>query len=422
MANCWYYDRMKELAQRIPMKVLLAATLIGLLLLSSCDRGEKTSAKDQAVAAEISVGVVKVGRKDLGRSLTQSSELVPFQEIDVYAKESGYIRDLNVDYGSHVTANQTLATLEIPELQAQLRQDDAAIKNASDQIGHAQNEMSRVEAQHDALKAYFSRLDGVAKSKPGLVAQQEVEDAHAKDLAAEAQVEAAKTSVASAESLLAQAQAKREHDQVLFDYSKITAPFAGVVTQRFANLGALVQAGTSSSTQAMPIVRLSEDDKFRLVIPVPESYVHIIRIGDPVSVMVPSLHRTFPGTIARFAVDVREDTRTMHTEVDVLNPNRQLIAGMYAQATITVERKQNSIAVPIQAVSQQGDRAIVLVVTASNKIEIRPVSLGIQTATDAEILSGLQEGEMLVVSDRSGLKAGQDVRPKTVELLQYSEN
>jgi RND family efflux transporter MFP subunit len=422
MANCWYYDRMKELAQRIPMKVLLAATLIGLLLLSSCDRGEKTSAKDQAVAAEISVGVVKVGRKDLGRSLTQSSELVPFQEIDVYAKESGYIRDLNVDYGSHVTANQTLATLEIPELQAQLRQDDAAIKNASDQIGHAQNELSRVEAQHDALKAYFSRLDGVAKSKPGLVAQQEVEDAHAKDLAAEAQVEAAKTSVASAESLLAQAQAKREHDQVLFDYSKITAPFAGVVTQRFANLGALVQAGTSSSTQAMPIVRLSEDDKFRLVIPVPESYVHIIRIGDPVSVMVPSLHRTFPGTIARFAVDVREDTRTMHTEVDVLNPNRQLIAGMYAQATITVERKQNSIAVPIQAVSQQGDRAIVLVVTASNKIEIRPVSLGIQTATDAEILSGLQEGEMLVVSDRSGLKAGQDVRPKTVELLQYSEN
>jgi RND family efflux transporter MFP subunit len=401
---------------------LLAAALIGLVLLSSCGRREKPPAKDQAVAAEISVGVIKVGRKDLSRSLTQSSELVPFQEIDVYAKVSGYIRDLNVDYGSHVTANQTLATLEIPELQAQLRQDDAAIKNASEQIGHAQKEVSRVEAQHDALQAYFSRLDGVAKSKPGLVAQQEVEDAHAKDLATEAQVEAAKTSVASAESLLAQAQAKREHDQVLFDYSKITAPFAGVVTQRFANLGALVQAGTSSSTQAMPIVRLSEDDKFRLVIPVPESYVHVIRIGDPVSVMVPSLNRTFPGTIARFAVDVREDTRTMHTEVDVLNPNRQLVAGMYAQATITVERKQNSIAVPIQAVSQQGDRAIVLVVTPSNKIEIRPVTLGIQTATDAEILSGLQEGEMLVVSDRSGLKAGQDVKPKTVELLQYSEN
>ena len=403
------------------MKLLLPVAFIGIVLLSSCDRGEKVQAKDQAVAAEVSVGVVKVGRKDLGRSLTLSSELVPFQEIDVYAKESGYIKELNVDYGSHVAANQILATLEIPELQAQLRQDDAAIKNASDQIGHAQKELSRIEAQHDVLKAYYDRLDGVAKQKPGLIAQQEIEDAHAKDLATEAQVEAAKTSVASAESQLQQAQAKREHDQVLFDYAKITAPFAGVVTQRFANLGALVQAGTSSSTQAMPVVRLSEDDKFRLVIPVPESYVHSITIGEPVSVMVPALNRTFPGTVARFAVDVREDTRTMHTEVDVLNPNRQLVAGMYAQATITVEKKQNSIAVPIQAVSVQGDRATVLVVTPANKIEIRPVTLGIETATDAEILSGLEEGEMLVVSDRSGLKAGQDVKPKTVELLQYSE-
>jgi len=405
----------------LPLVTALAAALMGCALLSSCSRGEKVQAKDQAVAAEVSAGVIKVGRKDLGRSLTLSSELVPFQEIDVFAKESGFIKQLNVDYGSHVAANQTLATLEIPELQAQLRQDDAAIKNSSDQIDHAKKELSRIEAQHDVLKAYFDRLDGVAKSKPGLVAQQELDDAHSKSLATEAQVEGAKSNVASAESQLQQSQAKREHDQVLFDYSKITAPFAGVITQRYANLGSLVQSGINSSTQAMPIVRLSEDDKFRLVIPVPESYVHAIRIGDPVNVMVPSLNRTFPGTIARFAVDVREDTRTMHTEVDVLNANRQLVAGMYAQATITVERKQNSIAVPVQAVSQQGDRATVLIVTPANKIEIRAVTLGIQTANDAEILSGLEEGEMLVVSDRSGLKAGQDVKPKQVELLQYSE-
>src|SRR6202034_1391125 len=108
----------------------------------------------------------------------------------------------------------------------------------------------------------------------------------------------------SAESVRAAAQAKREHDQALFDYSKITAPFAGVVTQRFANLGALMQAGTSSSTQAMPLVKLSQDDLFRLVIPVPESYVRFIRIGDPVEVRVPALDRSFPGKVARFSVDV----------------------------------------------------------------------------------------------------------------------
>ena len=113
-----------------------------------------------------------------------------------------------------------------------------------------------------------------------------------------------------------------------------------------------MQAGTSSSTQAMPLVRLSQDDRFRLVIPVPESYVHYIHVGDPVSVLVPSLNRTFPGKVARFSVDVQEDTRTMHTEVDVPNPDRILVPGLYAEATITLEKKNNALAVPLQAVSQ----------------------------------------------------------------------
>src|SRR5271170_2158298 len=101
----------------------------------------------------------------------------------------------------------------------------------------------------------------------------------------------------------------------------------------------------------MPLVRLSEDDLFRLVIPVPESYVHYIHIGDPVSVMVSSLNRTFPGKVARFSVDVVEDTRTMHTEVDVPNPNHVLLPGLYAQATILLEQKANAIALPLQALN-----------------------------------------------------------------------
>ena len=107
-----------------------------------------------------------------------------------------------------------------------------------------------MQAQQKALQLQYDRLNGVAKSKPGLVAQQEVDDSQGKALASAAQVEAAKSNLQSAESVLAAAQAKREHDQALFDYSKITAPFAGVVTQRFANLGTLMQAGTNSSTQA----------------------------------------------------------------------------------------------------------------------------------------------------------------------------
>lgn len=387
--------------------------------LASCGSSGKVQARnpgDPNSATDVSVGVVKVGRKNLGRTLTLSSELVPFQEIDVYAKESGYVKELKVDYGTRVEANQSLATLEIPELQSQLKQDDAAIKNASDQIMHAENELSRMEATHTALQLMYDRY---AKVKPGLLAQQEIDDAQAKALSSAAQVESAKSNLGSAQSQLAAAQAKREHDQVLFDYSNITAPFAGIVTQRFANLGTLVQAGTSSSTQAMPLVRLSEDDKFRLVIPVPESYVRFIHIGDPVGVMVPSLNRTFPGTVARFSVDVKEDTRTMHTEVDVLNPQRVLLPGLYADATITLERKANAIAVPLQALDRSGDNTTVDVVSPSNKIEARAVGLGIQTATDAEVLSGLKDGDLIVVSDRSSLKTGQAVQPKMIELVQY---
>jgi RND family efflux transporter MFP subunit len=401
----------------------LIAAAVGVL--ASCGGAGKVQAKDPGEAGAspgagaVSVGVVKVIRKNLGRTLTVSSELVPFQEIDVYAKESGFVKELNVDYGSHVQKDQVLATLEIPELQLQVKEDDAAVQNATAQIPHAQEELNRVQAQQKVLQLQFDRINGVSQAKPGLVAQQEVDDSQGKALASAAQVEAGKSNLQSAQSVLAAAQAKREHDQALFDYAKITAPFAGVVTQRFANLGTLMQAGTSSSTQAMPLVRLSQDDLFRLVIPVPESYVHFIHLGDPVSVNVRSLNRTFPGKVARFSIDVREDTRTMHTEVDVLNAGRVLLPGLYAEATITLERKDNAIAVPLQAVDQENGKATVDVVAASSKIEIRPFVLGIQTATDAEVLSGLQEGEMVVVSDRSGLKAGQAVQFKMTDLMQY---
>jgi RND family efflux transporter MFP subunit len=402
--------------------VFVAELIVCAVVLSSCGGGEKASATSPSVATEgISVGVAKVGKKALDRKLTVSSELVPFQEIDVYAKESGYVKKLDVDYGARVKAGQVMAVLEIPELELQLQQDDAVIKNAADQVTHAEHELSRVEAQHKVLHLQFERLNGVAKSKPGLVAQQEVDDAQGKDLAAEAQVEASKSSLESAQSQLAVTQAKRQHDQVLYDYSKITAPFAGVVTQRFANLGTLLQAGTNSSTQAMPLVRLSQDDLFRLVIPVPESYVRYIHISDPVSVMVPSLSRTFPGKVARFSVDVKEDTRTMHTEVDVQNPNRVLIPGMYAEATITLEQKAGVLAVPLQAVDHQGDQTTVYVVGPSGKIEIRPVTLGIQTEKDAEVFSGLADGDLVVVSERSGLKSGEEVHHKVVESVDFQD-
>jgi RND family efflux transporter MFP subunit len=288
-------------------------------------------------------------------------------------------------------------------------------------VSRAENELKRYDAQYQALHLQYTRLKGVSETQPGIVAQQEVDDAQGKDSAAASQVDAGKASLEATQSQLSVARAKLAHDQALFDYAKITAPFAGVITERYANLGTLVQAGTGSSTQAMPIVRLSQDDLFRLVIPVPESYVRYIHVGDHVDVHVPSLNRIFPGKVARFSVDVREDTRTMHTEVDVANPQRVLLPGLYADAEIALDQEENVPTVPVQALNHEGDKTTVFVVNQDAEIEDRAVQVGLQTASDAEITSGLNEGEQVVVSDRSGLKAGEKVRPQAVAVMRYQE-
>ena len=404
----------KQLACGIAVGVA-ALLAIGL---ASCSGGTSAQANTESM---VTVGVTKVEKKTLSREITLSSELVPFQEIDVYAKESGYVQKLSVDYGSHVKQGQVMAVLEIPELEAQLQQDRAEIKNAEDQVSRAQHELKRYEAQYNALHLEYSRLNTVFQNQPGIVAQQEVDDAQGKDLAASSQVDAGNSALEAAQSQLAVAKARLSHDQTLFDYSKITAPFTGVVTERYANLGTLIQAGTNSSTQAMPLVKLSQDDLFRLVIPVPESYVHYIRVGELVSVRVPSLNRTFPGKVARFSEDVRQDTRTMHTEVDVPNPQRVLVPGLYAEADVGLEHRDDVPVVPLQSINHEGDKTTVFLVNGNGEIEDRPVMLGIQTSVDAEVVSGLNAGEMVVVSDRGGLKPGQRVHAQVVEVMRYRE-
>src|SRR6202050_5145521 len=414
-----YRDRRSWEPRKLFCCVLPSLATALSLALSACSG--KSNQPVEASGAAASVGVTRVVKKSLGRDITLSSELVPFQEIDVYAKEAGYVKKLDVDYGTHVKVGQVMAILEIPELEAQLQEDQAEIKNAADQVTRAQHELSRYEAQYKALHLQYTRLNGVSQSQPGIVAQQEVDDAQGKDLAASSQVDAGQAALEAAQSQMGATKAKLVHDQSLFDYSKITAPFAGVVTERYANLGTLVQAGTGSSTQAMPIVRLSEDDLFRLVIPVPESYVRYIKVGDVVDVHVPSLNRTLPGKVARFSVDVREDTRTMHTEVDVANPQRVLVTGLYADAEIALDQKVDVLSAPVQALIHEGNKTTVFVVNGSGQLEDREVQLGLQTASDAEIISGLKEGEQVVVSDRSSLNAGQKVHPQTVAVMQYQE-
>ena len=402
--------------------VLSGFIVLGAVSSVSCGpKAQPAQTPQNAAAGAPTVSVAPVEVQRLQTNLTVSSELVPFQEIDVYARESGYIKRLLVDYGTHVREGQLMAVLEIPELQAQLEEDQGEIKAANDQVMRSENDLHGIEAQANVAHLIYERLRSVAETKPGLVAQQEVDDAQGKDLSAKAQLEAAKSNLENAQSQLSVMQAKLKHDQALFEYSRITAPFAGIVTQRYANLGALMQAGTTSA-QAMPLVRLSQEDLFRLSIPIPESEVRYIRVGDLVQVRVPSLAKSFDGHVARMSVQVAENTRTMYTEVDVQNRNQELMPGLYAEAVVSLERKSGALAVPLQAVDRQGARTMVDVLNSQNKIDAREISLGIETSDYAEVLNGLRQGDRVVVSDRSSLKSGEQVSSKPAETISYNDN
>jgi RND family efflux transporter MFP subunit len=175
----------------------------------------------------------------------------------------------------------------------------------------------------------------------------------------------------------------------------------------------MIQAGTSSSTQVMPLVRLSENSLLRLVLPVPESAVPTVHIGQQVEVRVPTLDRSFPGQVARFADKLQTATRTMDTEVDVPNPGLILIPGMFAEVNLTLNHRAAVLAVPVAAVDANNQ---VMVVTLDNHVAIRSVQAGLQTGDNVEVRSGLREGDLVVTSARASLHDGQEVHPKLVDM------
>src|SRR5882672_10938235 len=355
-----------------------------------------TEADDQnhsaTSGASVPAAVVPVERKDIANTLIISGEFKPFQDVDVHAKVAGYIRKIFVDVGDHVRDGQTLAELEIPELTAQLSGADAAVRAASQQIRRADGELQRAQSTHSAAHAAYARLKQAADSRAGLVAQQEVDDAQAKDLGSEAQVSSAEAELDGAKQQLEVAQANQKQYSAMTGYTRIIAPFAGVITNRYADTGSLVAAGTSSNTQAIAVVRVAQVSTLRLVLSVPESAAGQIRLGDAVSVHVDALRRDIQGKVARFASSLDQQTRTMETEIDFENRSGQLFPGMYAETKLSLQGKKNALTVPLEAISRNGSDATVLAVNVSNILEEKHVTLGIEDSARVEIVAGLQEG------------------------------
>lgn len=396
---------------------LVLATRIskGLLPLSLClvfVLGCHDSEGHNAAATNVPVApVVTVTRGQLVNKLQVAGEFVPYQEVELHAKVAGYIRKINVDIGDHVKAGQVLATLDVPELVAQVQGATAGVRQTQEQITRAKSEVARAQANYDALHAAAQRLQQAAKAQPGLIAEQELDDAMAKDRSAAAQVDAAKSALAATQQQLGVSQADQQHYASLADYSRITAPFSGVITWRYADTGALIQAGTSNAG-SMPVVKLAEVDKLRLRLPVPESLAPFVHDGDSAEINVQSLQKTFTGKVTRDTASLDPSTRTMQVEIDVPNPKGELQPGMYAQVMLNIQRTGDVLVVPIQAVDTSGTQPFVLLVNGSDRVEKRAVQVGISTANRIEVLSGLKPGDKVISTGLSAYQPDELVKPK----------
>lgn len=389
----------------------------GALFLCSCSRNPDVQASTPSDSVAPTVAVATVKTEDLSRALVLTAEFKPYQEVDVMAKVAGYIKKINVDVGDRVKEGDLLATLEIPEMKDDLNRASAAVERSNADVTHANDEVRRAESAHTIAHLSYTRLQEVAQKKPGLIAQQEIDVAQSKDLEAEAQVSAAKSALAAAREQVHVNNSDVEKVHTLMDYTKVTAPFTGVVTMRYADTGSMIQAGTASQTQAKAVVRISQNSLLRLILPVPESAVPTVRIGQQVEVKVPTLNRTFPGKVARFSGKLSMATRTMDTEVDVPNDSLILIPGMYAEVNLTLNRHNAVLTLPVMAVDTDGEKSgRVMVITPNNRVEVRKISLGLETARSIEVVSGLNEGDTVVLSGRSSLQAGQEVRPKATTM------
>jgi RND family efflux transporter MFP subunit len=390
----------------VRQELWLAALLAAAAACTGCTT--RTSAAPQEVPV---VAASRAVRMDMRNDVTLTAELEPYYEVDVMAKEAGYIRHMLVDIGDHVKAGQLLCVIEIPELQDDLQRAKADVQTATAEQSAAEQDRKRAMAAEAIAHLSYTRILDVSKKEPGLVPLQEVDVAHSRDLEGEAQVASAEQNVQASVSRLQAAKSALDHETALFAYTKIVSPLNGVVTQRFASDGAMIQSGTSSNTQAMPVVHIAQDDVLRLMLPVPEAYVGTVHNGQPVSVTVPALNRSFLGKVTRFADRVQASTRTMTAEVDLKNTARYLIPGMYAQVQLNLADAPKAIAVPVAAVDGTGNGSKVYVVDSAGLVRVRTVSTGIQNPQFVQVLSGIQPGESVILGNHSGLQDGERVQP-----------
>jgi RND family efflux transporter MFP subunit len=326
------------------------------------------------------------------------AELVPYEQADVFAKETGFVKTIAVDRGSKVKQGELLAELEAPELVARKAQANAAYGSAESQLAAGQAKLASDDGTYQHMSA--------AAKVPGVVAANDLEIAQRAVQSDEANVAALqKTVQAAQENLRASSQ--------LQSYLRITAPFDGEVTTRYVHPGALVgpAGGTGAST---PIVRVQTLTRHRLVVPVPEYDVAGIPEGTEVSFTVPSYPgRIFKAPIARVSHAVDNKTRTMPVELDVRDSQAELAPGTFCEVSWPVRRDYPTLFVPASAVTSDLERAFVLRVI-NNQVEWVDVKTGAKTGNFIEVFGNLKQGDEVALRGTDQIRPGATVAPRIV--------
>jgi membrane fusion protein (multidrug efflux system) len=369
---------MKHIHQ-IAMTVLVAGAAT---VLQSCGSSRAEEEERKEAAAEPNAHVVDafpLKKEQLASHIQIPGELIAFQQVDIYAKVSSFVKKLHVDVGSEVREGQLLATMEAPELTSQLVTSESRLKS--------------FEALYQASKANYERLLETSKT-PGTVSQNDLDVALAKQRSDLAQLDAARS-------------ASREITDTR-NYLEIRAPFSGVISGRNVSTGAYV--GPSGKGSEFPLFTLVEQRKLRLVVSVPEQYTSYLKSQSQVTFKVKSLpNQEFPAKVSRLAgaLDIR--LRSQRTEMDVVNTDRKLLPGMIAEVSIPLSGNAGTFAVPRSAVLNSTQGTFVIKV-ADNRAVWVPVTTGSSNTEKTEIFGDVKEGDVLVkvaneeIRDNSDLK------------------
>ena len=360
----------------------VAVLLTAVIAFSSCnsDKKEKEeiaqTEKQEAAVETPAVDLVTAERGKLSSTIAVPGELVPYQEVDLFAKINSYVKKLMVDIGSEVHAGQLLAVLEAPEINSQL--------------ASAQSRIKQQEAVLFASKATYDRLLNTSKT-PGTISQNDLEQAEAKMNADQANVEAAKSAYKEVSANL--------------DYLQIKAPFDGVVTARNVNLGAYVGAGGT-----VPMLVIQDQKRMRLVISVPEAYTGGLSNKSEVTFSVKALpNQKFKAKVMRLAGALDQKLRSERLEMDVYNKDKKFLPGMYADVDVPVPSRDSTYIVPKTAVVTSTERVFVIRVV-NHKAQWVDVKKGFASTDKMEVYGDLKPGDKVVKQATDEIRDGASVR------------